>query len=561
MKNLIYHNVFLILLLLASCQNNEVEESPEASYLKNVSIESELHLEHLGQITFMEDYVPISDYSKEHMIDEIDLPLEDIDKIDVNIRAYLNNTLTNYLMELAPERSVTELVTNGNYQFTFIVDNEVIYVENLNTGAGSPYSKNQYTSLCVPLLSSSKVDSWGRFMWARFMSRGGGQEALNIGEHNLKIEIRPYIEFNKLIVGDIIAEGNLDINVIDSSKPINPEKLKVQKIQPSTNWTISSDKINNTLIEALNEKIHKNRFKDVTSIVALKNNEIILEEYFNESNRSTLHDTRSVGKSITSTLMGLAISQRHIKDEHETIGKFYHINQYDNNSEEKSNISIKDLLTMTSTFDGSDEDSDSKGSEDQIQNSDDWMNYTLDLPTRSSQEKSWTYFTGGTMILGDIIDKSVPGGLESFAQANLYEPLDIKSSEWFHTPKGLPYGGGGLRLSTLDLAKIGSLYANNGRWKNVEILDDSWIEKSLSNHIELPDDRNGTYGYLWYNSTIKIDGKEIPCSYAAGNGGNVIYVFKELQIVIVITAQAYNTMEGSVQGKKMIEQYILPAIL
>ena len=560
MKNLGIVLSFLILFLLSSCQNAEPEESPEASYLKEVIIDSKLHLDHMGQITFMKDYVSLSDYGEKDMISSFDLPLNNQDQADLNIRVFLSNTLTNYLLELAPDRSISDLVHNGNYQFTFIVDDKKVYTENLNFGAGLPYSKNRYTSLCVPLMSSDKIDSWGRFLWARFINRGGGQEALTLGNHNLKIEIRPYVEFEDVVVGDIIAEGKLFLNVIDSSKPISADKIAIQAIQRSEDWGISTEPIQKELIKVLNEKIYKNQFKDMTSIIVTKGNELILEEYFNGSDRETLQDTRSVGKSITSTILGIAIKEGHIKNEDMALKQFYDFNKYDNPSETKATTTLKELLTMTSSFDGSDEKSGSKGSEDAIQMSKNWMDYALNLPTLKSNAPDWTYFTGGTMILGDVINKSVPNGIEEFAQEKLFDPLNIKSSKWFHTPQGLPYGGGGLQLTSLDLAKIGSLYVNDGKWNNQQIIHEDWIKESLSNHVALPKDREGTYGYLWYNSSLRIDGNEIAYSYAAGNGGNVIYLFDDIDLVIVITARAYNTMEGAVQHKKMIEQYILPAV-
>lgn len=219
------------------------------------------------------------------------------------------------------------LQKNGNYQFTFIVDNEKIYVENLNIGAGSADSKNRHTVFRVPLISSGNEDSWGRFLWNRFFSNGG-QEVLSTGGHLLKIEIRPYFKLTEteVLTGDIIAEGQLKIIVPEIN--INEKLVNVQTIKPTKDWQISTAEIDTAKLEELNRKIAKQTYKNVTSIVAIKDGKLLIEEYFNGANRNTLHDTRSVGKSFASTLLGLAIDDGYLKSEMQTLQAFYDLKSF-----------------------------------------------------------------------------------------------------------------------------------------------------------------------------------------------------------------------------------------
>lgn len=561
MKNLCTLFSLVIISTFLGCQQEEVE-NPEDSYLEKVEITSDFHKEHLGKITFMKDFVAIEEYSNQDMIQSFNLPV-DLEGVDLTIRVFLGNTLTNYLKELAPELSISDLVSQGNYQFSFLVDEQLIYQENLHPGAGAAWTKNTFTTVCVPFISSKNQDSWGRFLWSKFMMRGGGQEALAEGSHLLRVEMRPYIETGKITVGDIIATGDLRISATESTINIDPAAIAIQEIENHSDWNLSDKQFDVDKFEMLNKKIVQKYYKDITSIVVLNEGKIQVEEYFNGYDRSSLHDTRSVGKSITGMLVGLAIDADYIKNEDQTLGHFYTLKDFKNYSQEKANITIKDLLTMTSSMDGSDMDQSSKGSEDNIHASDDWMNYTLNLannPERTTT-KSWDYFTGGIMILGDIIDKNTPQGIESFAQTALFTPLNITHYKWYHTPQGLAYGGGGLQLSSLDLAKFGQLYQNNGEWKGTQIIAKSWVEQSMHPHIELPAMGKGHYGYLLYSTRFSVAGQEHEVWYAAGNGGNNIYIFKDLPIVIVITATAYNTIGGQVQGGKIVENYILPAVL
>lgn len=557
MKNTIYILGFWVLtILMIACQSEEETMNYLDGYKGKVESNNPAHLSKAGKILFQNEYVYAEDYEYENYIDAMDLSISGESTTDLYFRAFQEKSLTNYLEDLAPEMGVDELLQNGNYQFSFYVDDQLIYTEDLNAGAGVPFDKNSGLVLCKPLLTVEGRDSWGCFLWKRFMLRNGGKKALTSGKHELKIELRAYLNDTKKKVSEIIAAGSIQLHMKENLKPIDPALVQMQNLVTHPDFEVKEDEVDPLQIVKLNQKIVQGQYKDVTSIIALKEGAIVLEEYFNDKHRGTVHDTRSVGKSITSMLVGMAIEEGYLKGANQSISDFYSLKKYPNFSQEKSQISLHDLLTMTSAFDASDEDSNAKGSEDQIQNSENWMDYTLGLATKSKTKKSWNYFTGGTMLLGEIINQSTPKGLVAFAEEKLLKPLAIKDAKWFYTPQGLPYGGGGFQMSSLDLAKIGQVYQNGGLWKGHRLLPSSWIEKTWTKHIDLPEDRKGSYGYLWYLMEVEYQGKMEEVAYAAGNGGNLIAVFKNQPLVIVITATAYNTMEGSVQGFEILEEVL-----
>ena len=137
-------------------------------FVKSDSITYPIHKENIGKIAFMKKNIAIENFKQADFLTAFELK----EKTDLNIRVFLGNSLTNYLHKLSPQLSAEDLAKNGNYQFTFLVDNKKIYVENLNTGAGSLESKNQRTVFRVPLLSTENEDSWGRFLWNRFIANG-----------------------------------------------------------------------------------------------------------------------------------------------------------------------------------------------------------------------------------------------------------------------------------------------------------------------------------------------------------------------------------------------------
>ncbi len=544
-------NQFCVLMLCLFAYLNMSGQKNE--FVKSDSIIYPIHKSNIGKIVFMEQPIPIENFKETDFLKTFELK----ENTDLNIRVFLGNSLTNFLHLLSPQSAAEELTKIGNYQFTFLVDDKKVYVENLNVGAGSAESKNQKTIFRVPLISSTNEDSWGKFLWNRFFANGG-QDALSEGEHILKIEIRPYLKLKEVLTGNLIAEGQ--IKIIVPIIKIDEKLVKFQSIEPIKDWQISKEKIDIAKIEELNRKIAKRTFKNITSIIAIKNGKILIEEYFNGANRNTLHDTRSVGKSFASTLLGIAIKDKFIKSETHTLNEFYNLKNFQNYSISKDSITLKSLLTMSSTFEGSDMNSESIGHEENMYPTKNWVDFTLNLPIDKTKfaGKQWDYFTAGCIILGDIIHKSVPNGLEKYADKTLFKPLNITKYKWQFTPQNVANTAGSLQLSSLDYAKFGQLYKNQGIWNGKQILSKKWVAKSLSHQMTISEGE--FYGYLFWNKTYKVNGLDYEVYYSAGNGGNRIYIFKDQPIVIVITSTAYNTPYGEKQVEKIMQEYLISAI-
>jgi CubicO group peptidase (beta-lactamase class C family) len=217
---------------------------------------------------------------------------------------------------------------------------------------------------------------------------------------------------------------------------------------------------------------------------------------------------------------------------------------------------------MTSAFDGSDMNPDSPGNEEKMYPTADWVRFALDLPLDSAKvaEPRWDYFTAGVVLLGDILNRKVPGGLEQYAAQKLFAPLGITKYKWQYTPQKVVNTAGGLRMSALDLAKFGQLYQNKGSWNGQQIFPAKWAETSLQSHFTLPENRGG-YGYLFWTNTFDCEGRKYDAAYCSGNGGNKIFIFRDQPLVVVITAKAYGKPYAHPQADKIVERYILPAVL
>lgn len=528
----------------------------QADLVKSDGVTGSLHQANVGRITFMAKPIPIESYRESDFLKTFELK----ETGDLNLRLFMGNSLTNYLHRLAPELSADELVKHGNYQFSFFVDGTLVYRENLHVGAGLPESKNSRTVFRIPLMTTTDEDSWGKFMWNRFLLNGG-EDALTAGTHLLKIEIRPYLKVAELKVGELIADGQLQLVVVRPK--VDERQIAIQPIKPGSAWQVSREVYDEEKIRELNLKIAQKLYKEITSVVVIKNGRLLIEEYFNGATRGTLHDTRSVGKSFASTLTGIAITDGHLKGENQTLKELYDLGKFANRSMQKEGVTIKSLLTMSSGFDADDNDEESPGNEEKMYPTSDWVKFALDLPMSKADEggQTWHYFTAGVVVLGDILHRAAPGGLETYAGEKLFKPLGIRKYEWPYTPQKVASTAGGLRMSSLDLAKFGQLYKNGGWWDGKQIIPRNWVAQSFTKQVALPDRENEYYGYLFWNKTYRVNGKRLEAFYATGNGGNKIFVFKDQPLVVVVTATAYNKPYGHSQVDRIMERHVLPAII
>ena len=530
--------------------------------VKTDGITTVLHRSNVGKVTFMNGNIPLDQYKESDFLTSFPLTY----KSDLNIRVFMDNSLTNYLHQLAPEFSAEQLLEKGNLQFAFYIDGKFIYKDNISPGAwlgNANKLKNTLTTFRIPLTSSKSENLWALHLWERFQLNGG-EKALKEGIHQLKIEIRPYIKMDEnsdATVGKTIAEGK--VQLIVKAPEATAQQLAIQPIKPGSGWKISDFKFDTKKIEALNSDIATYNLKEITSVVVINDGQLMLEEYFNGADRNTLHDPRSAGKSFASTIMGIAIYDGYIKDENQTLDQFYDLKKFENYNIKKDQITIKDLLTMSSALEGSDANGDSPGNEENMYPTENWVKFTLDLPIDPSKTNGgkWDYFTAGTIVLGDILDKKIPGGLEKYADEKLFKPLNITKYQWQYTPQNVANTAGSLQMRSLDYAKYAQLYKNGGTWNGKQILPQQWVQKTFSHQIQIPERDKEFYSYLFWNKTVLYKGKNYETYYCAGNGGNEFIIFKDLPIVIIITSKAYNKPYGHPQADRIVQDFILPAIL
>lgn len=197
----------------------------------------------------------------------------------------------------------------------------------------------------------------------------------------------------------------------------------------------------------------------------------------------------------------------------------------------------------------------------------DWIRFTLDLPIKGFPSwvtppegapygRSWSYCTAGVTTVGAVLERATGQSVETFASERLFGPLGIDSVRWQYSPLGLAQTGGGLELASRALLSLGRLYGAGGRWQGQQIVPGSWVRRSVQPHARV---RDGVeYGYLWWLGAFGPDAAR--AWYMAGNGGNVVAVFPDLELTVVVTTTNYGQPDAHDLTGRLITEYILPAV-
>lgn len=333
-----------------------------------------------------------------------------------------------------------------------------------------------------------------------------------------------------------------------------------QPIELTDEWKtnhLTSQDIDTSLIYRFLSQINGADHK-LHSMLLIRNNRLVLETYFNGHQTNQTHDLRSTSKSIRSILLGIAIDKGFIDDINDPISKYLKSPQPKKNLDaRKEAITIKHLITMASGLDCNDWDPKSKGQEDKVYKKKDWLQYTLDLPMLHQPGEVSHYCSMGVILMTEIISQSSGMSIDEFAEAYLFKPLGIKNIRWGHTSdKEVIASARRLYMTPRDMAKIGQLVLNQGKWKGEQIVSEKWISASTTPQTKIT---GLDYGYLWWNIPFKMKDKTIIAKTATGNGGQYIMIIPEMELIAIFTGGAYNSQEDKLPFAIM-QDVVLPSI-
>lgn len=297
--------------------------------------------------------------------------------------------------------------------------------------------------------------------------------------------------------------------------------------------------------------VNNGDYGTVTSIMILQDGQVLYEGYFNGSDSDTLHNTRSVTKTITGMAVGAAVSDGVLKLSDPAARFFPELAPFAAPDPRKLSITIEDLLTMSGPLECDDWNQISRGNEERMYIVEDWNRFFWDLPMRgfpawatppeqSPYGRAFSYCSAGVQVLGTIVERATEQPMTKYAEENLFAPLGISDFEWQFNGKGQPHLGGGLLLQTEGLAKFGELQRLSGTFGGVEVYGGDWAEQSVTPKADIPD-TPFEYGYLWWLMPYEVDGQSYTAAAMTGNGGNRVYVLPDHALTVVFTNTDFNT--------------------
>ncbi len=309
--------------------------------------------------------------------------------------------------------------------------------------------------------------------------------------------------------------------------------------------------INTQMIENAVNGIINEDYGIVQSLVVIKNNKLICDEYFYGFDRTIPHHQASVTKSVSSLVTGIAVDQGKIQSIDRNI--FEYFPDYSNKKIKVwENVTLKNFLTMTVGLDWTQE------LEQKFEMDKDKFDSVLSRKPVTKPGTKFEYRNPNIDLFAGVIENSTGIKLDKYAEQYLFKPLNIKDYKW-HYFNGFdqPRCDGSLMLRPRDMAKLGSLLLNKGRWKGKQIVSEKWIDDSMRSHIRV--DQEFTYGYLWWIKDMTINGKNVKIVFANGWGSQFIMAIPSLDMIVVMTGNNESN-EKHFAPFDLVDKYLIKPI-
>jgi CubicO group peptidase (beta-lactamase class C family) len=307
---------------------------------------------------------------------------------------------------------------------------------------------------------------------------------------------------------------------------------------------------------------------NVQSLLIARHGKLVLEEYFYGFDAERPHDMRSAGKTFAPVLVGLARDHgAQVSPETPVYSLFPEYKPFAHWDERKQRMRLQDLMSMTAGYDCDEDHSDDAPlNEDVMQEQTaqpDWYKYALDAPMAHDPGGDRAYYCSPELnLVGGVAAKVSGSRLPELFYDDFARPLQFHTYHLNLQPTGEAYMGGGAYIRPRDQLKLGQLYLAGGMWNGRRVIRQDWVEQSLAVHARF-EDRFGVdhlYGWGWHIHHLKVDGHVYTEYEAGGNGGQLVLILPELDLVIGFSGGAYGDFQNwGKWGPQVVPQYIIPA--
>ena len=335
--------------------------------------------------------------------------------------------------------------------------------------------------------------------------------------------------------------------ILSSCLKDEPIKLEYKGFMPMTlndGWQTSSpegENMNRNKLQQAFELVYdEKRFVMARSLLVFRNGKLVAEAYPNDpEDIRKYNNIQSCAKSITAMLLGVAVQQNLIPSLDERLYDIYPI-VFDEDIV-KREITIADALTMRSGIDFRND----KHTQKLYSTSKNSTAYVLSLDSKSSPGTAVQYNDGDPHLISKAIEIKSGKNLADFADKHVFQKLGITHWQWEAAKDGTTFGAFSLFLTARDFGKIGQLLLQNGAWDNEQIVDATYLQSAVSEHvtIDLNDKPYGYYFWLYpqWNAFA-----------AQGHGGQFLFVAPDKNLVVVYTSWPYTDYDLWGDGEELM---------
>ncbi|XUU61257.1 serine hydrolase domain-containing protein [Erythrobacter sp. HA6-11] len=307
----------------------------------------------------------------------------------------------------------------------------------------------------------------------------------------------------------------------------------VASAQPLPDWTIAE----------LEQAMAERELGKIRAAAIEQSGEVVYRKRFDKKPLGEPVDIKSAGKSITAISVGMAIEDGALSGVDAKVWPLLGSGRAD----ETADITVADLLGMSSALDCNDWERKSPGQEEKMYRRKVWRDFALDLPLReyardADGDGPFSYCTAGVFLLGQVVEEATGERFDAYVQRRLFDPLGIDGVVWRKSRSGEIQSGGQLTISDEALLKIGRLVLSKGKWEGEQLISEQWIKQMLSARHQFGE--HVYYGNLWW--AIPLRGSE---GYTAtfmmkGNGGNIVALVPDYDAVLVVQTENYNKKDA-----------------
>jgi CubicO group peptidase (beta-lactamase class C family) len=288
----------------------------------------------------------------------------------------------------------------------------------------------------------------------------------------------------------------------------------------------------------------------IFSLLVIRHGHIVYERYYHGSARDQSNNVHSASKSILQALIGIAISQGHIRGWNDRVSR-YLPEYFTGASAAKRSITLRDLMTMSSGLRWTED-----VSEYRVQRERNWVRAVLAAPLRHRPGTRFLYSTGNTHVASAVLQRATGMKTSRFARLYLFEPLGITAEHWGRDPRGVDSGGYNVYLTPRELAKFGLLYAQRGLWDGCRVVPAATTRQAAT--VTWRVDQLFNYATGWWQR--RLSGHDM--FFCWGWGGQFVYVIPDLDMVVVTTE---NTADGhrnaEIDSGKLLRRYVIPSVI